>query len=506
MLWYDSREWPLAKFEPKLAKAGAPRPLPDEYVIMLRAGISGQVIMPGDPDYDEARQVSNPLFNNFPSAIIMCETNDDVALCLKVARESDFPAVARSGGHSTAGFSSITDGIIINVNRMNKVEIAADQKSVVVGVGSNFGALNAALEPQNLHMPGGACPDVCVGGYMQGGGYGFTARIFGLNCDQAMEAEIMLTDGSVKWVSPEHEKDLFRALLGGTGSNFGILLKVRFVVQPSAIFAGFSIRWSMSTEAEQKHAAEALHWLQSHFIKDGAANGLGYQMIWVFEGPDGQPRKPYLLMRGMYKGTSDEMLALLSPVLGLNGAELEYMFAPMQYAGLNKILLTTPYDIPQYPSGMTSPPPEDKLSRIISRVLEPAEWLELIHLFLQTPNHFTTIAMEIYGGAIGEVASDKTVFVHRYAYCDLFCDVFWLTPQDEPAAKEFFAKWRATVAKFWDGGVYQNYPELGDKDFAQHYWGEKIYDFLCGVKTQYDPKHILRFPQGVGITRNSAEE
>ena len=179
MLWYDSRDWPVARVAPKTAIPGVPKPLPAEYVTLLRNGISGQVIMPGDPDYDQARHVSNPLFNNFPSAIIMCETNDDVALCLQVARDSKFPTVARSGGHSTAGFSSITDGIIININRMNSVTIADDRKSVLVGVGCNFGALNAALEPDNLHMPGGACPDVCVGGYMQGGGYGFTARSLG---------------------------------------------------------------------------------------------------------------------------------------------------------------------------------------------------------------------------------------------------------------------------------------------------------------------------------------
>ncbi len=501
MLWYDSRDWPVARVAPKTAIPGVPKPLPAEYVTLLRNGISGQVIMPGDPDYDQARHVSNPLFNNFPSAIIMCETNDDVALCLQVARDSKFPTVARSGGHSTAGFSSITDGIIININRMNSVTIADDRKSVLVGVGCNFGALNAALEPDNLHMPGGACPDVCVGGYMQGGGYGFTARIFGLNCDQAIEAEIMLTDGSVKWVSPDNDKDLFRALLGGTGSNFGVLLQVRFKLQQSAVFAGFSIRWDMSTDDGQRDASKALNWLQCNFIKDGAAKKLGYQMIWVFEGPEGQPRKPYLLMRGMHHGTSVEMMDLLAPVLDLDGAQLEYMFAPMQYSGLNKILLTTPFEVPQFPPNVTSPPPENKLSRIISRVLEPSEWLQLIHLFLQTPNDFTTIAMEIYGGAIGDVDFDKTVFVHRYAYCDTFCDVFWQSEEERPKAEAFIAKWRETIEQFWDGGVYQNYPELGDKKYAEHYWGPEIYEFLCGIKEKYDPDHVLRFPQGVGIKK-----
>jgi FAD/FMN-containing dehydrogenase len=497
MLWYDSRDWTKPASILKSTQAGAPIPLPPAYVAELRQGITGQVIMPGDPDYDSARHVANPAFNNFPSAIIMCKTNDDVALCLKVARESKFPAVARSGGHNTAGFSSLTDGIIINVNQMNSVEIAEDKGSVWAGVGINFGALNTALEMHNLHMPGGACPDVCVGGYMQGGGYGFTARIFGLNCDQALEAEIMLTDGTLLRVSPDNHPDLFRALLGGTGSNYGVLLKVKFKLQPSAQFAGFSIRWNLSSDEDQRHAADALSWLQTDFIKADFNKKLGFQMIWVFEGAEGQPRKPYLLMRGMYQGSADEMYDVLRPVLERDGATLEYQFSQMPYDALNKILLTTPYEVPQFPRGLTSPPPESKLSRIIERILRPEDWLELIQLFLQAPNEFTIVAMEIYGGAIGEVPPEKTVFVHRYGYCDMFCDVFWLTPAEQPAAEAFLAKWRDTVAQYWDGGVYQNYPMLGDQDFAAQFWGDETYTFLQGVKAKYDPENVLRFPQGV---------
>jgi hypothetical protein len=332
---------------------------------------------------------------------------------------------------------------------------------------------------------------------MQGGGYGFTARIFGLNCDQALEAEIMLTDGTLLRVSPDNHPDLFRALLGGTGSNYGILLKVKFKLQPSAQFAGFSIRWNLSSDDYQRRAAEALSWLQTDFIKADFNKKLGFQMIWMFEGAEGQPRKPYLLMRGMYQGSADEMYDVLRPVLAREGASLEYQFSQMPYDALNKILLTTPYEVPQFPRGLTSPPPESKLSRIIERILRPEDWLELIQLFLQAPNEFTIVAMEIYGGAIGEVPPEKTVFVHRYAYCDMFCDVFWMTPAEQPAAEAFLGKWRDTVEQYWDGGVYQNYPMLGDKDFAAQFWGDEVYTFLQGVKAEYDPENVLRFPQGV---------
>lgn len=502
MLWYESKDW--AKPGAPKGEIKAPRPLPQEFVDMLNNGITGDVLWPGSDEYNVQRHVSNPAFNNYPSVIVMCENDDDAALCLKVARESGFPAVGRSGGHSTAGFSSPDDTIVINISRMTEINISNDQSSVWVDVGCNFGALNARLEQYNLHTPGGACPDVCIGGYMQGGGYGFTARIFGLNCDQLLEADIMTTDGVIRRVKPgggELEDDLFWAIRGGTGSNFGILLRVCFKLQPSANFAGFSVRWCLSGEVGPDHGAKALNWLQENFTKSDISRELGYQMIWVFEGPEGQPREPYLLMRGMYKGSREEMLDRLTGVLDLEGAELEYEFAPLPYTTLNKILLTTPYEVPQFPPSVKashSAPPESKLSRILKKALKPEDWRVLIDHFLQAPNPYTIVAMEMYGAAINEIGLKDTAFVHRDDYCDLFCDVFWLNEDQRGPAEEFIKTWEDLVEPFWDGAVYQNYPRVDDKAFIREFWTDEAYERLLKIKKKVDPTYVLRFAQSIG--------
>jgi len=79
-----------------------------------------------------------------------------------------------------------------------------------------------------VHTPGGGCPDVCVGGYMQGGGYGFTSREFGMNCDNVVEFHMMLADGSIVVANPNQNRNLFWAVRGGTGNNFGVLLSVTY--------------------------------------------------------------------------------------------------------------------------------------------------------------------------------------------------------------------------------------------------------------------------------------
>lgn len=502
MIWFDSKE---KRFQfPIQRSTRKPTPLPEEYVTLLRGHITGDVVLPGDGEYDEARRVSNPVFDNYPSVIVFCEVEADVALCLQVARESGFSTVVRSGGHSTAGFSSLSDGIVINVSRMNDVCIADDQSYVWAGAGTDFRKLNAKLEIHGLHMPSGACPDVCVGGFMQGGGYGFTARIFGMNCDQVTEVEVMLADGQIVRASKTENRDLFWAIRGGTGSNFGVLLRVRFKLQKGHMFSGFSICWDMGARGGDKNAAHALAWLQEHFIQDGAVPDLGYQMIWGFEGPEGEPRKPYLLMRGMFQGSKLSLAQRLAPVLKQPGAELQALIDPMPYFELNKKLLTEPYDVPQFPPEQRTVPPEAKLSRILSRKLTAQDWLILVRHFLTSPNPYTTVAMEIYGGAINAVDPKENAFVHRNSYCDLFCDVFWLTADEQDPAEKFLADWEAAVEPFWDGSVYQNYPQAGDTQFAGRFWGD-LYPQLVAVKRKYDPETVFRFPQGLGILLSESE-
>ncbi|WP_322890866.1 FAD-binding oxidoreductase [Yoonia sp. 76] len=450
--------------------------------------------MPGDPDYERDRRLANPRFSHFPDVIVYCEVESDVAECLRVAALAEMSVVVRSGGHSTAGFSS-QPGFLIDVSRMNDVFVEPAALRVWAGPGTTFRKLNAKIASFGLHTPGGACPDVCVGGYVQGGGYGFTARIFGMNCDQVEAVRVMLADGRIVTADVTQNCDLFWAVRGGTGSNFGVLIDVCYRLYQGNSFAGFSITWSIAGETGLQNTAAALEWLQANFMRTAPA-GLGYQLIWVFEGPEGAPREPLLLMRGMYRGSKDDLSRLLSPVLARSGATLQALYDPMPYTDLNCVLLTQPYEVPQFPPNVSPmPPPEAKLSRYLDRPVSAREWLPLLRHFLASPSPYTIAAMEIYGGAI-ERPLVPNAFVHREVDCDLFFDVFWLTPAEKAPMLAYLDAWEKLVAPIWSGRVYQNYPSPEDPDFGQHYWGE-VYPVLRSVKTKYDPTNRFKYPQSI---------
>lgn len=499
MMWSDSKarrnKARLAQSKGLAATASAPPTLPPGAIAELQANIQGTVVLPGDPNYSKDSGLANPRFVDHPEVIVYCEVGSDVAECLKVAQKYTVPMVVRSGGHSTAGYSG-NNGMILDVSLLNGIGVHPNVPSVNVGPGCNFGNFNKAIEAFDLHAPGGACPDVCQGGYMQGGGYGFTARMFGMHCDQPELSFVMLANGKIVEASPTVNSDLFWAIRGGTGNNFGVLLNTVIPLRRGATFNGFSICWQLTGDSGVSNAANALSWLQENFIRT-ATPDLGFQMMWVFEGPDMGPKVPYFLIRGMYDGSEAQMLDTLAPVLALAGATLQYTTGPMVYSALNEHLLTLPYEIPEFPPNIVPyPPMENKLSRYIADTVPPDGWATLMEHFLNSPNPFTTVAFEVYGGAINARDTYFNAFVHRDVDFDCFMDVFWLSADQEPVMMAFLAEWEELITPYWNGMVYQNYPFEGDTEFAAHYWAG-AYTSLQLIKHKYDPSNFFQFPQSI---------
>src|SRR5215218_3745302 len=72
-----------------LAAPGSPVP----------AELTGRVIWPRDPDYEDARRGFNSRLSRFPAAIVICDDVRDVQHAIRWAREERVPLSARSGGH-----------------------------------------------------------------------------------------------------------------------------------------------------------------------------------------------------------------------------------------------------------------------------------------------------------------------------------------------------------------------------------------------------------------------
>jgi len=444
----------------------------------LMLELQGSVVLWNDPNYDRARQASDAAYQEFPQIIVYCEVFNDVRASLAFAKRHGLWPVCRSGGHSTAGYS-INSEMVIDLSRICYTVVDPAARRAVVGAGTNFGHVNSTLDTFRLHVPGGGCEDVCVAGYSQGGGFGFTSRKFGMNCDNVVEALVMLADGRIVVANDKRNHDLFWALRGGTGNNFGVLLQLTYQLYELDKLWGFGIQWPIAD------APKALSVLQGSYMRTCAIDEIGYMGFIAYE-----KGEPILAVRGMYVGSAEAGRAALKPLLETPGALLNFDHVGT-YFELNRSVLSE-----------TEFPPVPDLSRegkdcaYIDRALSESDWSEIVTVFEDAPNPGSMITLEPYGGAIKARKPTDMAFVHRDAYLDLALDVFFLNAVEQAAATKYLDEFFQRIEPYTSGFKYQNYPRVGNENFRWNYWGDN-FSTLLAIKQKYDPGDFFRYEQSV---------
>jgi len=200
----------------------------------LSRSIRGSLLMPDSPDYPVARLAWNTIYDDvFPQAVLLAADASDVQKAITFCQDLGIRPVPRSGGHSFQGFSTGT-GLIIDLSRLNRVQLRADRERASIGAGAQLIDIYARLFTQHrMAIPGGTCPLVGISGLTQGGGIGPFSRQYGLTLDRLLGAEIVTADGRRRWVDAGNEPDLFWAIRGGGGGNFGIVTSFTFAPVPA---------------------------------------------------------------------------------------------------------------------------------------------------------------------------------------------------------------------------------------------------------------------------------
>lgn len=481
--------------------ASAHKGITRQQLVAAQQQLQGQIVLPGDPSYDADRRIYDPVFDDYPVAIIYCVNEPDVAVALALARETGLRFTIRSGGHCTAGFSAATGAILIDVSRMDDVSIDTTAQVATVRPGCPWASFDKALDAAGLHVPGGECGEVCVGGYMQGGGYGFTSVTYGMNCDNVIDMRVMLADGSTVVASATQNTDLWWAMRGGTGGNFGVLLQVRYQLRPLGQVFGWALIWPLQTSTDVANGTTALMTLQEQYMLANTNPQLNIQVSLAFQpGIEGGlpltgPQYPYLMLRGLYVGDQEDGQAAIQPLASLPGCVTQWT-AMDSFINQNTNLLNQPYPMPAFPDGAPTPF-EDKASRIVSQPLTAAQWQGLLELFQGAPNNLAYFYMEFYGGAINKQPPQLNAFVHRSSAFNAVMDVFWWQPSQRAASEQFLQDWMNLMQPVWNGEIYQNYPRLNTPDYGAAYWGSAQAG-LYAVKCKYDPTERFRFAQQVG--------
>ncbi|PXY29052.1 FAD-linked oxidase [Prauserella coralliicola] len=233
------------------------------------AALAAAAIEPGDVGYAGVR--STYLRGGAPGLVLRPGTEEEVAEALAFARAHPrLPLSLRSGGHGISGRSTNDGGIVIDVSRLNSIEVVDPaRRRVHIGPGARWADVAAALAPHGLALTSGDYGGVGVGGLATAGGLGFLAREHGLTIDHLRAVRMVLADGSVVRASDDENPELFWAVRGA-GANFGVVTSFEFeadevgdvgwarLVFDASDTAGLLHRWGATQEAAPRDVTSFL--------------------------------------------------------------------------------------------------------------------------------------------------------------------------------------------------------------------------------------------------------
>ncbi|WP_198348006.1 FAD-binding oxidoreductase [Plantactinospora sp. KBS50] len=461
--------------------------------------LTGDLVRPGDPDYPQAKQLDNGYFDSVsPQAVAYCENERDVAACLAFAQHHDVPLAIRSGGHSAAGYSTGT-GLVLDVSRLRRIDVGAG--TVTIGPGTQGVDLLDTLAPLGRAAVTGTCPTVCAGGYLSGGGIGPLARRFGVASDGLVAARVVLADGSVRSVSARRDPDLFWALRGGGGGNFGVVTEYRMRTTETARMTSFSLLWSWADAAEV--LAAYLRWLP-RTPQDVTAN-----LTVASQGPG---TTPSVSVTGGWLGPDptgiEPHLAGLVAAVGAAPTvrlvqDLTYQQALMRQYGCSDKTVDQCHRVGYNPeAALARHGYVVARGRLLDRTPDTSAIAAALALFDRDPlpGQFRILSLGGLGGRINRPGRRDTAYVHRSSdhYLTFTSGVpgFTPTPQQRAAVGSWTGDGFAIARRHGTEGQV-NFIDPMLPDWRRAYYAEN-YDRLVGIKRRYDPHRFFRFAQAIG--------
>lgn len=480
--------------QPAPAKPAPSQPVPSQKAWDdLARRLHGSLARPGSPDYAPLATPRNLRFAaTMPEAVAICADAEDISATIRWARESNTPFAVRGGGHNYTD-GSATRGILISTRRINAARLDGTTLHAQSGVRN---ADLATLLPQGgvgrLLLPGGTCPGVGVAGLTLGGGIGPNAPWAGLTADRLRKAVMVTADGDLVTASATENPDLFWALRGGGGGNFGVVTDLEYELVEVPVTRATTAE--LTVTGGDAAVATALGFQKLRAEAERTATGNLY-----VGRADGDVMA--VLSVQVLAGEADTR-SLLSGLLTIPGMKADV--TELDWWDAYRWYVTEPR--PAYTFWDRSLYAEEALS---GDVLSTA--LDVLRRFPAGADPGRDAGMGLLGwvgGAVADVAPDDTAYVHRSARFLVEMSSQWPTPAqpDWPASPipadimDWEGELWQTLVPHTTGRSYQNFPDPELQDWAHAYYGDNLIR-LQGVKAEWDPDAVFTHHQGVPLPR-----
>jgi hypothetical protein len=452
----------------------------DQVLGSLKGQFRGNLLRPGDAEYNSARQIWNGMVQGSPGIIARCARVADVQAAVRIAAASGVRAAVRCGGHSLAGFSTCDGGMVIDLSFMREVAVDAAKCRARFAGGCLLGSIDSATQRHGLVFPSGVVSHTGASGLVLGGGFGWLTRLCGLSCDNVEAFTLVTADGSTVRADSKENVDLFWALRGG-GGNFGVVTEFEVKLHPltSVIFAeGLCCGDGLGEILRQwrdfmPEAPDELKWNLNLRLAPYTENVpadlrgrpvVSESVLWTGEPEEGNR---YL----------DHVLSLCNPLIvsrkTVSYLELQTM-ADEEFPHGRRYYTKSGY----FRSlGDTS---IDQMVQALTTVPSPATQIELAYL----------------GGAPARISSAETAFGDRSSPFVLNLLANWGEAPDDAANVSWIRGLFNRLRPAMTPGVYVNFMSGDEDDRVPEAYRER-WERLVAVKSHYDPNNFFRLNQNI---------
>ncbi len=435
----------------------------------LRDRIDGDVVLPGDPTWDAARQAWNLAVGQRPVAVVYPESADDVAATVRLAADRGLRIAFNAGGHNTGPIDWTEPTLLLKTERMVGIEVDADARRARVEAGVLSQSLADAAAAHGLAYLSGTSPNVGVLGYALGGGLSWMVRAHGLACNSITAAEVVTADGRRVRADGDTEPELFWALRGG-GGNLAAVTAIELELQPiPEIYAG-GLFWPIERATEVLNAWR--QWIES--VPD-ACESLGrmLQLPDVPFLPDHLRGRAFVLVELAFIGSAADGDALLGPLRDL-GPEFDTV-GIMPAKDLSLVNLDPADPLPYSGEGLLL---TELTSTAIDRIVEAFVGSPLLH-----------VEVRQLGGAAAIRSPDHGVL--DAIDQPFVCFTFGLTFDPEAlAAVDHQVDVLLEALGPWDSGRrYLNFAE--SRMDPRSIFPPESYERLVRAKARYDPTGLF---------------
>jgi FAD/FMN-containing dehydrogenase len=450
--------------------------LPASKIEELKSGFTGELLLPSDGAYDNARQIWNAMIQKRPAVIARCATTSDVVRAVNFARDNRLLLAVRGGGHNIAGSAICDDGLVIDLSQMKAAQVDPAARRVTIEGGATLADLDAATQAHGLATPVGINSTTGVAGLTLGGGFGWLSRKYGMTVDNLESAEVVTAAGEVVRASATEHPDLFWALRGG-GGNFGVVTRFEFRLHPVGpdVLSGLIVY----------PISEAKSVLQQY--REFIANAPDELSVWTVLRkapplpflPESVHGTPVVILALIYAGDPKQGEPLIEPLRRFGTALGEHV-------GVQPYVAWQQAFDPLLTAGARNYWKSHNFSTLKDELFDA-----VIAYIATLPSPQCEIFFGAIGGATTRPDPASAAYAHRDAKFVMNVHGRWEDPADDELcigwARDFFA----ASAPFASGGVYVNFMTAEETDRVRSAYGPN-YDRLAEVKRKYDPNNLFR--------------